>query len=54
MLRGGFEAGKFRFTAEYNIIGKTELEDLEGDVIADIPNSYLGISVGMFFGGGRW
>lgn len=49
LVRAGFEAGKFRLAATYNLIGKTEL--FEG---AKIKNSYLGISLGFYLGGGKW
>jgi outer membrane protein W len=39
MLRGGFEFGHFRAGLEYNIIGER--------------NNYLGIKLGVCFGGGR-
>lgn len=48
MIRAGFEAGKFRLAAAYNLIGKSEIGD------AEIKNSYLGISLGFYFGGGKW
>ncbi|WP_421808108.1 hypothetical protein [Flagellimonas sp.] len=49
LVRAGFEAGKFRLAATYNFIGKTELgEGLE------VKNSYLGISLGFYLGGGKW
>jgi len=49
LLRAGFEASKFRLAATYNLIGKTELaEGLE------VKNSYLGISLGFYLGGGKW
>lgn len=49
LVRAGFEAGKFRLAATYNLIGKTELA--EG---ADVKNSYFGISLGFYVGGGKW
>lgn len=54
LVRGGFEVGKFRLTAEYDIVSKTDIENVEGEVVGDVPNSYFGISLGVFFGGGRW
>ena len=49
LIRAGFEVGKFRLAATYNLIGKTELaEGLE------VKNSYLGISLGFYLGGGKW
>lgn len=41
--RAGFEFGHFRMAAEYNVIGKT----------GEIKNSYMGIKLGFFIGGGR-
>lgn len=49
LVRAGFEAGKFRLTASYNLVGKTEL--MEG---VEVKNSYLGISLGFYLGGGKW
>ncbi|MBW8241929.1 outer membrane beta-barrel protein [Muricauda oceani] len=49
LLRAGFEAGKFRLAATYNLIGKTDLG--EG---VEVKNSYLGISLGFYLGGGKW
>jgi len=49
LIRAGFEAGKFRLAATYNLIGKTDFG--EG---AEIKNSYLGISLGFYLGGGKW
>lgn len=48
LIRAGFEAGKFRISATYNLVGKTEVEDSE------IKNSYFGISLGFYVGGGKW
>jgi outer membrane protein W len=41
--RVGFELGHFRMAVEYNVVGKT----------GDITNSYIGIKLGFFAGGGR-
>lgn len=41
--RVGFEYSHFRLAVEYNVAGKT----------GDINNSYLGIKLGFFVGGGR-
>lgn len=49
LFRAGFEAGKFRLAATYNLIGKT---DFGGG--AEVKNSYLGISLGFYLGGGKW
>lgn len=55
MLRGGFEAAKFRFTLEYDMIGKTTLQDYQtGADYGSIKNNYFGIVVGFYVGGGRW
>ncbi len=54
MLRGGFEASKFRMTLEYDLIGKTTLEDLNGDEYGSIKNNYFGVTVGFYVGGGKW
>ncbi|SNZ01198.1 hypothetical protein [Flagellimonas pacifica] len=49
LVRAGFEAGKLRLAATYNLIGKSDLG--EG---AEIKNSYIGISLGFYVGGGKW
>ncbi|WP_422858812.1 hypothetical protein ACOKFD_15865 [Flagellimonas sp. S174] len=49
LVRAGFEVGKFRVAATYNLIGKTEFgEGLKS------KNSYFGISLGFYVGGGKW
>lgn len=47
MVRAGFEVGKFRFSADYNIIPAS-------DASYAYTNSYIGINVGVFIGGGKW
>lgn len=49
LIRTGFEAGKFRVAATYNLIGKSDLG--EG---VEVKNSYFGISLGFYVGGGKW
>lgn len=56
MLRAGFEAGHFRLGVEYNLIGSTKIpfdDGMGGTTNLSIKNSYLGIKIGAFFGGGR-
>ncbi len=45
--RVGFDAGHFTLALEYNLIPATEVGE------AEIKNSYIGIRIGGFFGGGR-
>jgi hypothetical protein len=56
MTRAGFEMSHFRFAVEYNIVPSSKLNgyDMNGNP-AEItsPNSYLGVKIGAFFGGGR-
>lgn len=54
MLRTGFEWGKFRMTAEYNFVPKTDLQNYYGDVTGKEKNSYFGLSIGFYLGGGKW
>lgn len=54
MVRAGFDWGKFRLAAEYNLIGKSDLRNTNNDVIGTAKNGYIGISLGAFFGGGKW
>jgi outer membrane protein X len=54
IVRGGFEAGKFRLTLEYDLIPESSIEDVEGNEIGTISNGYFGFTLGFFVGGGRW
>jgi outer membrane protein W len=54
MIRAGFEARKFRLGLDYNFIPKSDLVNLQGDVIGTSANSYLGIAIGFYVGGGKW
>jgi len=54
MLRAGFDVGKFRVAAEYNFIGKSDVIDLNNQVLGTAENGYFGISIGAYFGGGKW
>ncbi|MGY6743939.1 MAG: hypothetical protein ACXIUQ_14465 [Cecembia sp.] len=53
-VRAGFEAGKFRLSLDYNIIPKSDLVNLQGNVIGESSNNYLGIALGFYVGGGKW
>lgn len=53
-IRGGFEASKFRFTMEYDLIGESQLQDVDGNEVGTIKNGYLGVTVGFYVGGGKW
>lgn len=54
LLRGGFEWGKFRMGVEYNLVPKSTLQDISGNEIGEISNSYIGIHLGFYVGGGKW
>ena len=54
LVRGGFEWGKFRMGLEYNIVPKSTLQDLNGNNVGTVANSYLGIHLGFYIGGGKW
>lgn len=54
LIRGGFEWGKFRMGLEYNIVPSSKLQNSSGDNIGTITNSYLGIHLGFYIGGGKW
>jgi hypothetical protein len=45
--RVGFDAGHFTLSLDYNIIPATEAGD------GEFKNSYLGVRIGGFFGGGK-
>jgi len=54
LVRVGFDWSKFRLGVEYNIVPTSDLRDLENNVIGTSKNSYYGISLGFYFGGGKW
>ena len=54
LFRAGFEWGKFRMGLEYNLVPKSTLQDINGDNVGTISNSYLGIHLGFYVGGGKW
>ncbi|WP_010522657.1 hypothetical protein [Aquimarina agarivorans] len=54
MVRAGFDWGKFRLGLEYNIVPESDLKDFNNETIGSTKNSYLGISLGFFLGGGKW
>ncbi|HEX6848415.1 MAG TPA: hypothetical protein VF144_15635, partial [Chitinophagaceae bacterium] len=57
MIRAGVETGHFRIGLEYNIVPKTTYEgyNADGDYVTGLSssNNYVGIKVGVCFGGGR-
>jgi len=55
LIRGGFEWGKFRMGVEYNFVPDSKLQDSSGNVTnVTVANSYLGIHLGFYLGGGKW
>jgi outer membrane protein X len=54
VLRAGFEAAKFRLSLDYNFVPKSDLVNLQGNVIGESANAYLGIAIGFYVGGGKW
>lgn len=54
LLRTGFEWGKFRMGLEYNMVPKSNLQNISGSTTATAKNSYLGIHLGFYVGGGKW
>ena len=56
VVRAGFEVGHFRMGLEYNLIGKSTETVQDGTAnppTVSSKNSYLGIKVGFFIGGGK-
>jgi len=55
MIRAGFEVAHFRLGLEYNLIGNSEQTVVSGSSTSTISskNSYLGIKIGCFIGGGK-
>lgn len=55
LLTAGFELGKLRVGAEYNLIPRSKVTyTAEAPKRTTIPNSYLGVTVGFVIGGGSW
>lgn len=54
LLRGGFEWGKFRMGLEYNLVPKSNIQNTSGTTVGTAKNSYLGIHLGFYIGGGKW
>lgn len=54
LVRGGFEWGKFRMGLEYNLVPESDLQNVNGDNIGTVSNSYLGVHLGFYVGGGKW
>ncbi|HWS61069.1 MAG TPA: outer membrane beta-barrel protein [Flavobacterium sp.] len=54
LIRGGLEWAGFRMGLEYNFLPDSDIENLNGDIVGTASNSYVGISIGFFVGGGKW
>ncbi len=54
LVRGGFEWGKFRMGLEYNLVPESTLQDINGNNQGTVANSYVGIHLGFYLGGGKW
>ena len=54
LVRAGFEWGKFRMGVEYNFIPDSTLQGVNGESVGTVSNSYAGIHLGFFIGGGKW
>ncbi len=51
--RIGFDAGHFNMNLDYNIVGKSTLDDGNGGTAAEVKNTYIGIRLGFFLFGGK-
>lgn len=54
LIRGGFEWAGFRMGLEYNFLPDSDLENTAGAKVGTAKNSYVGIHIGFFVGGGKW
>ena len=54
LVRAGFEWSKFRMGLEYNLVPESTFQDLIGNNKGTVANSYVGIHLGFFVGGGKW
>lgn len=52
--RIGFDYFKFRVALEYNVAPKGVVRDFQNTNLRESKNSYLGFSLGFYFGGGKW
>lgn len=52
--RVGFDYFKFRVALEYNLAPKGTLRGPGNIVLGEVNNNYLGLSLGFYFGGGKW
>jgi len=52
LIRVGFESSHLRLGVEYDLIGKSKGTTLPSSS-SEINNNYLGVKLGVFFGGGR-
>jgi hypothetical protein len=39
---------------EYNIVPDSSLQNMSGAKVGTVSNSYLGIHLGFYLGGGKW
>ncbi len=53
LVRGGFETGKLRIGIEYNFVPKVDIEIPNGEIVGTVENHYVGLSIGVMFGGGK-
>ncbi|MDN3205678.1 outer membrane beta-barrel protein [Algoriphagus sediminis] len=54
MVRAGVELNKFRMSAEYNFVPRSNLQNAAGEVIGEAVNQYFAFTLGFYVGGGRW
>ena len=55
LIRAGVEISRFRMALEYNLIPSSEWDATIGSPSAtSVHNSYWGIKIGFFIGGGSW
>jgi len=54
LLRGGFEAGRFRLALEYYLVPNSTAVDINNTPIGKVGNSYVNLNLGFYLGGGKW
>jgi outer membrane protein X len=54
LVRGGFEWSGFRMGLEYNFLPDSDIENINGIKVGTAKNTYFGVSIGFFVGGGKW
>lgn len=53
LFRTGFDTGKLRLGFEYNLVPKADINTPNGELIANVNDSYFGVTIGFHNGDGK-